>query len=49
MRCAAGKIELSHLATAVAGLEGAHELAVARQPVDGAVKHLIAVVNVLRR
>ena len=46
---AAGEIEAAHLPAAVAGLEGAHELAVARQPVDRAVEHLVAVVDVLRR
>ena len=46
---AAGEVEAAHLPAAVAGLEGAHELAVARQAVDRAVEHLVAVVDVLRR
>ena len=49
--CAAppAKIQPADLAAAVRRLERAEQPAVARQPVDGAVEHAVAVVDVLRR
>ena len=49
VRGAAGQVQPADLAAAVPGLEGAENPAVARQPVDGAVEHAVAVVDVLRR
>ena len=46
---AAGEIEAGHVAATIAGLERADEAAVAREAVDRAVQHAVAVVDVLRR
>ena len=49
MRGAAGEVEAAQVGAAVAGLEGAEKFSVARETVDRAVEHVVAVVDVLRR
>ena len=49
MRRAAGEVQAAQVGAAVARLERPEPLAVTREPVDRAVEHAVAVVDVLRR
>ena len=49
MRGTTGEIQAAEIGGTIARLERAEEFAVAREPVDRAVEHVVTVVNILRR